>query len=397
MVHKYTFTYSQVRNIDIKLDLYLPEQKNANSEPTDASVSGSQTLISIPSLVFFHGGGLTAGNRELLPDLLRDEVLAASFAFISADYRLLFPFSARHIHQDVINLFKFLSNSLNKELLAQNPTNPPPYLISEKIFTVAGASAGAYPARLAALYASPRPCAIFSLYGIGGDLLSPFYVHQAPMTGWESNLGNNKIFLAPTAKDKESLLPGISECPMEVDPDIPNPAIPGHYERVRTLYVKMLESGTYLDHLMDYPGLGEMLLQAGMKDQRVDSSSSTSSSGSNSSSTEAQRKKKQKMEAAIPQEIRYLFPQLNIDSSFPPTYLVHGTNDKAVDCRESKEMAKRLCELGVKCEIVLAGGLGHAFDLPKVSGALGRVLWERYLGEVVPFLQKCVRMHKEKE
>lgn len=54
-------------------------------------------------------------------------------------------------------------------------------------------------------------------------------------------------------------------------------------------------------------------------------------------------------------------------------------------------MAKRLYEVGVKCDLVLAGGLGHAFDTTHVSGPMGRVLWDRFLGEVVPFLLKHVK------
>ena len=96
--------------------------------------------------------------------------------------------------------------------------------------------------------------------------------------------------------------------------------------------------------------------------------------------------KKQQMEAAVPEKIRHLFPQLCITSSFPPTYLVHGTNDKAVDCRESKEMAKKLSELGVQCEIVLAGGLGHCFD--SVGPTPVSYLWNRYAGDVMPFLKR---------
>ena len=44
-----TITYSQVQGIEIKLDLFLP----ANLPP------GSH-----PSIVFIHGGGMVAGNRE---------------------------------------------------------------------------------------------------------------------------------------------------------------------------------------------------------------------------------------------------------------------------------------------------------------------------------------------
>lgn len=372
---------------------------------SDFSFPAPKALIIVGSLAFPPNFWQTLNPSPIFRDLTtrffpKDSVLSSSAAFISADYRLLFPFSARDIYDDVLALFNYLSTSANRDLLAHNPASPPAYLISEKLFAVAGASAGAYPARLAALYASPRPRALFSLYGIGGDLLSPFYVHQAPLSGWESNLGSNRIFLAPTAQEKASILPGVSNCPKDLSSSV---VIPGHQARVSSLYSKLLESGTFLDHLMDFPGLGKLLFKAGNRASTPDqisaittngSSSSMGSGGTGPSSTDTQRIRKRRMEAAIPENIRYLFPQLHITSSFPPTYLVHGTNDKAVDCRESKEMAKKLYEVGVKCDLVLAGGLGHAFDLPQVSGNMGRVLWDRFLGDVVPFLLKPLMENK---
>ena len=258
---------------------------------------------------------------------------------------------------------------------------------------MAGVCSGGYAAQLAVLYATPRPRAFFSLYGIGGDLLSPLYIRQAPISGWESNLGESKIFISPSPEEKASLLPGLSNCPRVKPSDV---FIPGYEERLSPLFFKLLESGTYLDHMMDYPGLVERLLQVANKDSTPDPTSpimnypltQIGSRGANPSSNGTQKLKKRRMETAIPEEIRYLFPQLHITKSFPPTYLVHGTNDVQVDCRESKEMAKRLYEVGVVCDLVLAGGLGHDFDSPQVSGAMGQVLWNRFLGEVVPFLVK---------
>lgn len=39
-----------------------------------------------------------------------------------------------------------------------------------------GSSAGGYLAYLSALYASPRPKALATIYGVGGDLLSDHFV-----------------------------------------------------------------------------------------------------------------------------------------------------------------------------------------------------------------------------
>ncbi|RPB28367.1 hypothetical protein L211DRAFT_379921 [Terfezia boudieri ATCC MYA-4762] len=79
MVQKYTFTYSRVCGIDIELDIYLPNSQNVTVGITAIPErSGAQTAIS--SVVFFHGGGLTWGNREMLPEQLKGMmILSLSF------------------------------------------------------------------------------------------------------------------------------------------------------------------------------------------------------------------------------------------------------------------------------------------------------------------------------
>ena len=62
MVQKYTFTYFRIDGIDIEVDIYLPERSDVSENERVIREDGSPIII--PSVVFFHGGGLTAGDRN---------------------------------------------------------------------------------------------------------------------------------------------------------------------------------------------------------------------------------------------------------------------------------------------------------------------------------------------
>jgi dipeptidyl aminopeptidase/acylaminoacyl peptidase len=54
-------------------------------------------------------------------------------------------------------------------------------------------------------------------------------------------------------------------------------------------------------------------------------------------------------------------PIRNITSSYPPTMLVHGTLDTDVPHEESRNLAARLGDAGVKHEFLSLEGVGHGF------------------------------------
>jgi len=89
--------------------------------------------------------------------------------FISPDYHLLHPSTAFEELADVKALFRFLSDDVNSHL-------PEGITLDASRIAVAGVSAGGYLVRLAALYAEPRPRAVLSMFGMGGDWLSDHYV-----------------------------------------------------------------------------------------------------------------------------------------------------------------------------------------------------------------------------
>lgn len=57
-----------------------------------------------------------------------------------------------------------------------------------------------------------------------------------------------------------------------------------------------------------------------------------------------------------------LFPQFGVSSSWPPTLLVHGTEDTAVPIHDSQLMKKLLEEARVDVELIEVAGQEHSFD-----------------------------------
>ncbi|KAJ3504899.1 hypothetical protein NLJ89_g7696 [Agrocybe chaxingu] len=65
---------------------------------------------------------------------------------------------------------------------------------------------------------------------------------------------------------------------------------------------------------------------------------------------------------AVPEECKSLFPQLSVDKGWPPTMLLHGTNDTAVPVEESRNLRSMLENLGVAVQLTEFEGKEHSFD-----------------------------------
>ncbi len=55
-------------------------------------------------------------------------------------------------------------------------------------------------------------------------------------------------------------------------------------------------------------------------------------------------------------------PIRNVSAEYPPTLLIHGTEDTDVPYSESKNMAARLAQAGVRHELVTVAGAGHGLS-----------------------------------
>src|SRR5262249_46809491 len=67
-------------------------------------------------------------------------------------------------------------------------------------------------------------------------------------------------------------------------------------------------------------------------------------------------------------------PIRNVSRGYPPTLLIHGTNDTDVPYEQSKAMAAKLAEVGVEHELLTVPGAGHglsgidANELNRING-----------------------------
>ena len=108
--------------------------------------------------------------------LSQGRLSARGIIFISADYRLLPSVTAYDVLADVKDAIHFIAEDLNAQLDQKGA-----YLnsrIDPNSIGVAGTSAGGYCAYMCAIYAVPKPKALLSVYGLGGDLLvSPILLH----------------------------------------------------------------------------------------------------------------------------------------------------------------------------------------------------------------------------
>jgi acetyl esterase/lipase len=65
-------------------------------------------------------------------------------------------------------------------------------------------------------------------------------------------------------------------------------------------------------------------------------------------------------------------PIRNVTAKYPPTFLIHGTEDTDVPYAESKNMAAKLKECGVEHELVTVTGAGHGLSRAKL-GEVARI------------------------
>ncbi|PPQ68370.1 hypothetical protein CVT24_004791 [Panaeolus cyanescens] len=312
---------------------HLDIPSNSSNDP-----SSPLRLGVVPTIVFFHGGGLTAGSKEsFILMWLVDRALSLGYAFVSPNYQLIPPATAHEIKQDVLDVFTFLADaSFEKDDLK--------FKVDTNRITVAGSSAGGPCAYLAAASAVPRPKALLSIYAMGGNFLvrcsfSPKYIEpKGPTPGFQRDPKDFEEYTypypkGPVAPHTEVVVP-LGTLPN----NIPKLWLMGYY----------CQLGTFADY---YTGLHEpsisKVLQEKLKDVK---------GGSKSEIAEA-------LMALIPETQQALFPQIMASRTedWPPTLLIHGTQDRLVEFEESVFMDDILRERGVISELIAVEGADHAF------------------------------------
>jgi hypothetical protein len=157
MVSKTTHIFKKVDNLNLKVDAYLP---TASEESWSTAV------------LYLHGGGLVAYDRELLPTHVVQACMVRGWPLFSADYRLMPQASGKDMLEDVIAAYDFVRTKL---------LTKPSFDENTKIVLM-GASAGllthalvlrdlkliplgGYLSCIAKPHLQPPPVAVFNYYG----------------------------------------------------------------------------------------------------------------------------------------------------------------------------------------------------------------------------------------
>ncbi|KAG1818639.1 Alpha/Beta hydrolase protein [Suillus subaureus] len=327
-----TFTYKEVDGVRVLLDVYLPP------DDVDQQFTG-QAIQYHPAVVYFHGGGLTVGNRRSwFPTWLKSRLSARGIIFISADYRLVPPGTGYDVLADVKDAIAFVAGDLNVQLdqeLADLGTGSR-FRIDPTSIGVAGTSSGGFCAYLCAIYAVPKPKVVLSLYSMGGDFLTDQYL--APKA--QSFLRGREM-LDP-AQFSEYIHPfdslqSTSDSQLVYHPQSYH--IPGYPANPRMLISRLyLQLGVALDYITGQhePSLSVTLRKAIHTEDPFDE--------------------------ALISDHKIIFPQFNVTSDWPATYLVHGTSDTAVLLRESRNLHSLLLKAGVEVVLEELPGREHSFD-----------------------------------
>lgn len=146
-------------------------------------------------------------------------------------------------------------------------------------------------------------------------------------------------FLHPSC----TTLPVIADSPLSYHPS--TYMIPGYPSNPRMLLARLyLQMGIFLDYFTDIhePSLSFTVRNA----------------AAGADSEEAH----ETLKSLVPETALSLFPQFNINSSWPPTFLAHGAIDSAVPSKESSHIFSLLQGANVESTLRIMDGLEHSFD-----------------------------------
>ncbi|KAE9404896.1 alpha/beta-hydrolase [Gymnopus androsaceus JB14] len=334
-----TLTYKTVKNVPIQLDVYPPTQAGDST-----SVNGAGEIAAV---LWFHGGGLTFGNRtNFFPKWLQTRVNDAGIAFISADYRLIptGSITAHDVVDDVKDAFVFLRDAL----AAEGKLPFAKFRIDPKSIAVAGSSAGGTCAYFAAMHVEPKPACVLSVFATGGDLLISHYFDPKTEPFFRGrpllDPSQSQDYLYPLSPSVASDI--VADSPLAFNPPA-GPGLPPIPANPRMpLALLYLQLGTYLDY---YTGEHEPSLSKALR----------AASAEAGSDPEAKRRK---MRSLIPAKHSAIFPQFGVDSSWPATLLIHGSDDTAVPVTESQNIYEALQRAGVPSCIKIVQGEDHFFE-----------------------------------
>jgi acetyl esterase/lipase len=328
-----------------------------------------------------------------------DDTLARNWTFLSYDYRKLSPASAHDILKDLHAAFTHYHTVL-----------APEHGLSATNVFVAGYSAGGYLAQLAGVHWEPKPLALLLVAPMGGRLLGGHY-YGVKAEGEDGE--EYKQYLPPHAEGKEvvgALAQTEDEeewrrrekvaaqlCKRGVLLDVLT-GVPGLSAQLREFAAEAGGAEGMEEDIAAEQKSVKPKSTGGCRSARTSDDSSRGSTNTTSETTtspttpttptSSNRLKSESFPKApkkhpshcpllppiaesspssliqglthiIPQASRSLFPELLIDESFPPCYIVHGTADTTVLPAESAALEARLRRKQVPCELVMVEGASH--------------------------------------
>ncbi|KAF5380715.1 hypothetical protein D9757_007055 [Collybiopsis confluens] len=372
-----TLTY---KTLNLPGDIKVPILLDLHFSPSAIRQNlATKNDLNLACLCYFHGGGLVVGDRKSwFPKWLSERITAAGHVFISPDYRLI-PSGSTTSHEvleDVQDVFQFISGlalDISSEEFSISPSNSNTlsFRIDPDRIAASGSSAGANCAYLAAMHANPKPKAVLSMYGQGGNFLIPHYYavkHSVFLRGREMldpNLFPEFLYPAPTVTDRSRPITGSPntyfppESPADSVP-IPgssdNTGPPGFPSNRRMFLGRLyLQMGRFLDY---YTGEHDPSLSVALRRHAEDLRSTPLSDSNDATVSTA-------LANIIPEKHRHLFPSLCSPAeyaSWPPVYFFHGSLDSAVPIQESYHLHDLLHEAGVSPVMSIAEGMEHSFD-----------------------------------
>jgi len=249
--------------------------------------------------------------------------------------------------EDIQDLFAYIRNDLNSAI-AGIPGGPK-LRINTNAIGVAGSSGGGLCAYLAAIHVSPKPKAVLSMYGQAGECLNDHFL-EPKTKPWVpgrplADPSDFTEFIFP----QSLTLPIAAECPVEYYPAThPTPGLPS----IKRMYLTGLyyQLGEWLDYYT-----GDHTLSRRLRQLKSSPAASSTESPSMLDPIKARE--------VIGEKNIGLIPQFGVAGDWPPTFLVHGTEDTQVPIHESRHLAGELEAVGVETKLVVVEGKAHGFDL----------------------------------
>jgi acetyl esterase/lipase len=296
---KETFTFKNIGGtVDVKIDVVSSSIRPSTPQPVIFSI---------------HGGFLITGSRESFPPhWLVNAALAIGWTVVFPDYRLIPESNLLGTVEDLNDAWEWVST-----VLAKNKK----YNIDVNQRIVIGQSAGGLLATICApLFKNPVPKCCVSFYG----MVDPGC--QAYLTpGWRP-INQPEIDSAPLLSKVQSCRSNIV-----VSHEPTSELFPPTDDYRFQIIIACHQEALFHDWITGIDGMTERIRKEGFD--------------------------------AIPDKFHILYPiQFGISNKFPPTLLIHGTNDIFVDAAQSAKMQKALDKAGISNVLSIYKDQIHGFD-----------------------------------